>query len=128
MNRFVAFAIAVSMAAPALADDVFGTWKTQRGANGGHLKVEISSCGSKICGKIQKVVLSDDKSSEGKMIIENMTADGNGKYSGGTIWAPDTDKTYISKMSLNGDVLKVTGCVAVCTIVTRRSQNWKRID
>jgi len=45
------------------------------------------------------------------------------KYSSGKIWAPDVDKTYRSKMALNGNTLKVSGCVGpIC-----RSQNWTRV-
>lgn len=28
----------------------------------------------------------------------------------GTIWAPDTNKTYCSRMTLEGDTLSVEGC------------------
>ncbi|MEO0924159.1 MAG: DUF2147 domain-containing protein, partial [Pseudomonadota bacterium] len=37
--------------------------------------------------------------------------------------APDRDKVYKSKMSLSGNALKVSGCVAVIC----RSQNWVRV-
>ena len=45
---------------------------------------------------------------------------GNGRYRGGKIWAPDRDKTYKSKMLLDGDVLSVSGCV----LVICRDQTW----
>ena len=45
----------------------------------------------------------------GHDIILGMQIKGNGKYAGGTIWAPDTDKTYGSKMTLKGDALLVKG-------------------
>ena len=47
-----------------------------------------------------------------------------GNWAQGTIWAPDQDKTYDSKMSLSGNTLEVSGCVLfIC-----RSQNWTRMN
>jgi uncharacterized protein (DUF2147 family) len=41
--------------------------------------------------------------------------------SGGTIWGPEHDKTYKSKMTLKGDDLDVEGCISiVCS-----GQDWK---
>ena len=110
----------------AAADDVYGTWQSQPGETGGYILVSIAECGAKICGTITEVVNNDNDSIEGRQIIANMTAEGAGKYSGGTIWAPDTDKTYKSKMTLAGDSLEVKGCVlggAVC-----RGQTWTRVN
>ena len=62
----------------------------------------------------------------GKQLIWDMGVDGGGYYSGGKIWAPDADKTYKSKMSLDGNTLTVKGCVAgglVC-----RGQDWSRVN
>jgi len=59
----------------------------------------------------------------GKPIVENMKDDGSGGFSGGTIWDPEHDKTYDSKMSLEGDTLDVEGCVTIfCS-----GQDWTRV-
>ena len=113
------------LTAPALADPVFGNWKSQPGEGGAYVHVRISACGSKICGKITKVVNKKNPTSLGKSIIKNMKADGGGNYSGGTIWAPDKDKTYSSKMKLKGNRLSVSGCIAGGLIC--RSQTWTRL-
>ncbi|WP_299621467.1 DUF2147 domain-containing protein [uncultured Tateyamaria sp.] len=108
----------------AMADPVAGTWKTEAGDTGAFLHVDIAPCGAEICGVISKVVGSDDTSSQGKRIIWDMKVKGDGSYSGGRIWAPDVDKTYRSKMSLNGNALKVSGCVGpIC-----RGQTWTRLN
>ena len=52
-----------------------------------------------------------------------MTDDGGGSFSGGTIWDPGADKTYKSKMTIEGKVLKVSGCISVFC----RTQTWKRL-
>jgi uncharacterized protein (DUF2147 family) len=126
MKRFIYTALAaLSFGAPAFADPVAGTWRSQPGETGGYIHVRISTCGSGICGVITDVVGNDNTSIVGRTIISNMSADGNGRYSGGRIWAPDNDKTYNSKMTLqNANQLKVEGCVAVFC----RSQTWTRLN
>ncbi len=118
--------LAGMVATPALADPVHGSWKSQPGDNGAYIHVKISACGAKVCGKITKVVGKKNSTAVGRSIIKNMKSDGGGKYSGGTIWAPDKDKTYSSKMKLKGsNKLSVSGCVAGGFIC--RSQTWTRL-
>jgi len=133
MKHFALAAAFVTLATTALADDpVDGLWKTQAGDTGGYLHVSISECGSAICGTIDSAFDADgnqqlDYENLGKQIIWDMVPDGGGKYSGGKIWAPDRDKTYGSKMTLDGqNKLNVKGCVAgglVC-----RGQIWTRVQ
>lgn len=127
--KFLALtAAAVLMTAgAALADPVVGTWKTQPGDDGNYAHVDIKTCGAKICGVLGKGYDSAgntiDSPNIGKPMIWDMKANGGGQYSGGKIWAPDRDKTYNSKMTLNGDMLEVSGCVlGIC-----RSQSWTRL-
>ena len=54
--------------------------------------------------------------------IGRMSAAGNNKYTG-EITDPADDKTYSGDATLNGNSLKMRGCVA---IVFCKSQNWKR--
>jgi uncharacterized protein (DUF2147 family) len=106
-------------------DAALGLWKSEPGETGGYIHVQISSCGEKLCGEIIDVVENDNDTIIGEDIILNMKIRGDGYYYGGTIWAPDQDKTYRSNMTLNGDSLTVRGCVA---FVLCRSQNWTRIE
>ena len=71
------------------------------------------------------MVGNDNRTIIGRDIILGMQIKGKGKYAGGTIWAPDTDKTYSSKMTLKGDVLLVKGVIAVFFC---RGQNWTRLQ
>ena len=126
----LATAMAVMGAGVALADPVEGVWKTAPGDTGGYLHVKVSACGAALCGTIMKAI--DAKGAEnasyehnGKKMLWDMNADGGGAYSGGKIWAPDSDKTYKSKMSLSGSKLNVKGCVAGGLIC--RGQDWTRI-
>lgn len=126
MKHWIAATAIALMGTAAAADDVLGTWQSQPGETGGYIHVTMSQCGAKICGTIAKVVGNDNTSIVGRQIIANMSPNGGGAYSGGTIWAPDTDKTYKSKMTLSGNSLEVKGCVlggAVC-----RGQTWSRVN
>ncbi len=111
------------------ADPVFGTWKTAPDDNGHTGNVQVEACGSSICGTLVKTFDSNGAEMEsdniGKKIVWDMTSDGGGEYSGGQIWSPDRDKTYKSKMQLNGNSLTVQGCVM---FVCRDGGTWTRVN
>ena len=125
MKRLLLSAAAVlGLAAPAFAaDPVEGLWRTQSGETGGYLHVQISECGAALCGVIRQVVDSPETSIVGTRMIWDMQAQGGGQYGGGRIWAPDQDKVYRSKMTLQGNALKVEGCVGPFC----RGQTWSRL-
>ncbi len=130
-KTLLAAAAAVVCATAAMADPVAGTWKTAPGDTGGYLHVAIAPCGGAICGTIKEAYDKNGKVSpgyehKGKKMLWDMKADGGGAYSGGKIWAPDSDKTYKSKMKLSGSKLNVKGCVAGGMIC--RGQDWTRIN
>ncbi|WP_164657962.1 DUF2147 domain-containing protein [Tropicibacter sp. Alg240-R139] len=123
-------ALGLGLAGTAAADPVAGIWKTERADDGAYLHVGIAPCGSAICGTIDTAFdsagnMSPEYEHLGKQMIWDMVPDGGGAYSGGKIWAPDSNKTYSSKMSLNGNSLTVKGCVAGGLIC--RGQNWTRV-
>ncbi len=123
-------ALGLGLAGMAAADPVSGTWRTAPGDTGGYLHVNIAPCGSNVCGTIKgafdKAGVNDGGYEHlGKKMLWDMVADGDGYYSGGKIWAPDSDKTYSSKMQLSGGRLEVKGCVAGGLIC--RGQDWKRV-
>ena len=117
-------ALVLSATGALAADPAIGMWKSEPGETGGYIHVAITSCGDALCGEIKDVVGNDNRTIIGRDIILGMQSKSNGKYAGGTIWAPDTDKTYSSKMTLEGDALVVKGCVAVFLC---RGQNWTRL-
>ncbi|MBT2130656.1 DUF2147 domain-containing protein [Aliiroseovarius lamellibrachiae] len=127
MKRVLAaVAVTFTMAAPALADPVLGVWKTQVD-DGHYAHVTFSKCGGeKICGVISKAF---DASGEittpniGKRLVWDMQAQGDGYYKNGTIWQPSTGKEFSSKMTMSGNSLKVSGCVALFC----KKQTWTRV-
>ena len=127
LKKLALAATAIALATPALADPVLGLYKTQPGDDGNYAHVELYQCDTEICGVIRATFDGAGNAIEsdniGKRMIWDMTAEGNGFYGGGKIWAPDRDKTYNSKMELSGNTLGVSGCV----LVVCRSQAWSRV-
>lgn len=122
-------AVTAFLASSALAaDPAVGIWKTQPDDNGNFGHVKIAECGAKICGTLMKAFNSTGASRPsdhiGRQIVWDMQSQAGGKYVKGKIYAPDRDKTYGSKMQLDGNALVVSGCVfAIC-----RKQNWSRVN
>jgi uncharacterized protein (DUF2147 family) len=119
-----------ALAAPGLAaaqsaegQSAQGLWRTATAKSGASLDVRIAPCGALLCGTIAAAHDTDRTDLVGRAILSGMKPDGPGKWSDGAIWAPDDDRTYRARMTLDGDALKVQGCVAVFC----RGQTWTRI-
>ena len=127
----MAGALVLALAPAGAAEDpIIGTWQTTPGEEGGFLHVEMAPCGARFCGTIVKAVnaageVGRDYAHLGKLMIRDMRADGDGRYSGGQIWAPDEDKTYGLRLRLTEAGLAVRGCVfGFC----RDAGVWVRVD
>lgn len=125
----MAVTVLFAMAGAAAADPVYGLWQTTKDDNGNYGHIRVAECGPKICGTLTQSfdATGAEVQSEhaGKMIIWDMSADGQGAYGGGKVWAPDRDKTYTSKMQLDGDLLSISGCIlGIC----RDGGVWARVD
>ena len=120
-------ALALALAAPAFADPVLGTWKTQPD-DGAYAHVEMAPCGPNICGKIARTFNDSGEYASpniGKTLVIDMAPQGNGSYEG-QVWRPSNDKIYIGKMELNGNSLALRGCVAGGLICSK--QTWNRVN
>jgi uncharacterized protein (DUF2147 family) len=123
---------AVIVAAPAiaLAGGADGVWKTEADDKGGYLEVTVGACAAdatKTCGTISNAFTKQGADPTyvnlGKLVIRDMSSRDGPNYSGGTIWDPEHDKTYHSKMVVKGDVLDVEGCISIiCS-----GQDWTRV-
>ncbi len=129
------FGVALAMAlvaGQAMANDVYGIWKSEPNEKGAFIHVEVGPCDAapaKVCGRIIEAINGDPKRAKeivGRYIIEGMEPDGENEWDDGTIWAPDDDETYSSDMELEGDTLSVSGCVLAGLIC--RSQDWTRVQ
>lgn len=121
-------------------NEIVGTWFNTSKSG----KVEIVKKGEKFFGKI--VWLKDpldeqtgkakvdennpDKSMRsagiiGLEVLKNFEYDGEGRYSGGTIYDPENGKTYKCKMTLvDKDKLDVRGYIGIPAL--GRTENWTR--
>jgi uncharacterized protein (DUF2147 family) len=143
IRQVLLIALAASLAAaPALAasDPVFGVWLTADKDG----KVRIAPCAAdpaQTCGVViwgrgpkgeDARTLTDEKNPEpakrsrpivGLQIISEFRHDGEGGWSGGKIYEPQTGRTFKAKMSSAGpNGLKVSGCV----LFFCRAESWTR--
>lgn len=127
MKKLMLFAAAgVLSAGAALADPAVGVWKTEVD-DGSYAHINLSKCGSNICGTISRTFNKSgeyDSPNKGKKLVRNMKPGGDGYYSG-KVWRPSNDKIYVGKMQLNGNKLKLKGCVAGGLLCS--SQTWTRV-
>ena len=120
-------AMVVFGAGLAAADPVLGTWKTQVD-DGAYAHVKMANCGGAICGTIVRTFNEGGEYKSpnlGKQIVRNMAPKGNGRYEG-KVWRPSNDKIYIGKIDLQGNSLKLRGCVAGGLICAK--QTWSRVN
>ena len=129
VNGFVAVSALMLMAGAALADPVEGLWKTAPDDNGNWGHIQVAPCAGKFCGTLVKSFNPDgsvfDSPNIGKLIVWDMVPNGAGSFKSGKIWDPSSDKEYDSKMTLDGDVLKVSGCIA---FVLCEKRTWTRVN
>lgn len=128
MKKFLAAMAAVFafVGSVALADPAEGIWQTQVD-DGNYAHVRISACGAAVCGTIVRTFNSGGEYASaniGRQIVINMAPQGGGEYRG-QVWRPSNDRIYIGKMTLNGDRLRLQGCVAGGLLCA--SQTWARI-
>ena len=127
-STLIAAVVVLATTLPALADPVFGRWRTAPDDNGNTGVIEVAACGNRICGTlIQALDGQGQRMSSpnvGRQIVWDMEARGNGQYRNGQVWAPDRDQTYSARMELRGDTLGVSGCVMA---VICRESVWSRV-
>jgi uncharacterized protein (DUF2147 family) len=129
MKRTILAAVIGVMTAGAAmaADPAFGVWKTQPD-DGAYAHVKMSQCGTAICGTIQRTFndTGEYKSENiGKQLVISMSPDGQGNYAG-KVWRPSNNKIYIGKMTVSGNDLKLSGCIAGGLLCSK--QDWSRIQ
>ena len=127
---------ALSVAAPALAQDVTGLWQTE--TNGG--QVEISHCGNSLCGKLvnsdhikSDPTVKDVKNKDASLRIRTLKnmqmlydfTGGPTKWTGGKVYNAADGGTYSGTITLtSANSLKLKGCIVAPLCKT---ENWTRI-
>ncbi|NKX48580.1 DUF2147 domain-containing protein [Sulfitobacter pontiacus] len=127
-RTIIAAIVGIGFAGTAMAaDPAVGVWKTQPD-DGAYAHVKMTPCGGAICGTIQRTFnASGEYKSEniGKQLVIDMKPDGSGKYAG-KVWRPSNNKIYIGKMTVAGNSLKLSGCVAGGLLCSK--QDWQRVQ
>jgi uncharacterized protein (DUF2147 family) len=132
----LAAALALSVSAPAFAQDITGLWQTE--TNGG--QVQISRCGNSLCGKLVssdhirtnpglKDVKNKDAAMRGRT-LKNMQmlydfTGGPTKWTDGKVYNADDGGTYSGTITMTSpDSLKLKGCIVrpLC-----KTQTWTRV-
>lgn len=119
-------AFAIGLAGAAVADPVFGIWKTEP-SDGVYYHIKMQACGDKICGAYIAKFQNGEKIANdgaGKNAVYDMIADGSGNYAGKAFRVSD-GKVFTGKGSLNGNTLRMKGCVAGGLIC--QGQDWTRV-
>ena len=110
INRIgLALVVALGTVGAASAASIEGKWRTQAGAN-----AVISKCGGAFCIKITSGQHS------GKRIGQ---VSGSGSSYSGSVTDPANGKTYSGRARVNGNTLKLSGCVAK---ILCKTQTWTR--
>jgi len=127
MKRAVlAAALSLLAGAAFAADPVSGTWRTEPD-DGAWAEVEIAPCGQALCGTLRRSFNAQGEyrsPNSGKQLVRGMTPKGGGRYEG-QVWRPSNDKIYFGKIDLQGNSLKLSGCIAGGLICS--SQVWTRV-
>jgi uncharacterized protein (DUF2147 family) len=131
MRKLILAALSLIAPVAIAGGGVDGVWKTAVSDSGGYLLVTIGSCETNAtltCGTITEAFskTGQDPGYEhlGKLMVWDMQSKDGTSFSNGKIWDPEKDKTYSSKMKLDGNELVVKGCIAfVCS-----GQTWTRAN
>ncbi len=127
MRKLSVAALALIVAAGAAwADPIEGTWKTEPD-DGSYALVGLKPCGANICGTIDRTFNENGEYQSpniGKRLVIDMAPQGDGRYQG-KVWRPSNNKIYMGKMALNGNSLKLSGCVAGGLLCS--NQTWNRV-
>ncbi|WP_239021050.1 DUF2147 domain-containing protein [Pontibacter arcticus] len=117
-----------------------GIWTNEDGK----AKFEIYKCGDKLCGKLVtlKEPLKNGKPKvdennpnkklatrplQGLEFMKGFKYDGDNKWDDGTIYDPESGKTYACYMKMNGnDKMEVKGYIGISLI--GRTQHWTRVQ
>jgi uncharacterized protein (DUF2147 family) len=108
------------------ADPLEGIWQTQPD-DGAYAHVTIAPCGDAFCGVLSRTFNADGEYKSpnlGRQIVIDMVPNGANNYKG-KVWRPSNDKIYVGKIELDGDNMKLAGCIAGGLLC--KKQSWQRL-
>ncbi|MCU4652850.1 DUF2147 domain-containing protein [Roseibacterium sp. SDUM158016] len=123
-------ALALGLASAASADIAHGVWQTEPD-DGSFAHVTLGPCANPqaVCGTITRTYRDGGTPYQaetiGRQIVIDMIPQGDGNYEG-SVWRPSNDRIYIGRMAIDGDRMRLRGCVAGGLFCA--SQNWVRVQ
>jgi uncharacterized protein (DUF2147 family) len=134
---FVLLLLALPAPLPAAAADIAGTWLSGDGdgliairVDDGGIRAKILGSPNESPGRAKTDVNNPDPALRGRPLVgleifKDFRYDGNGSWSGGSIYDPNSGKTYSCRIKLVApDTLKVRGFIGIALI--GRTETWKR--
>jgi len=122
-------ALILGLATAASADPLVGTWRTAPDDNGDTGLIEVTICGTSLCGTLVQAFDSAGNTMSspnvGRQIIWDTNPTGDGSSYRGRIYAPDRDSTYNSRLTLSGNTLRVCGRLLG---IQRCGGDWTRVN
>lgn len=129
MKSFALATALIFVTGVAFADPVEGIWQTNKDDSGTYGYVQIKPCGPAFCGILIQSFKEDgtEYQSEnlGKQIVINMVPAGDGNYDG-EVWRPSNNKIYVGGIEINGDSMKLAGCVMGGLFCLKKT--WNRVN
>ena len=127
MMRAAVLGVATLVSGAAFADPAVGTWVTPPDRKNLVSHIQIAPCGAALCGTVLRAMDRDGRevktANVGKCLFWDLRPEGDGLYSGGTVYVPLLDVTAKASARLTARGLRVTGCKGpVCD-----GQVWTRL-
>jgi uncharacterized protein (DUF2147 family) len=122
MRSFFILCGLLACTAPAAGAETsaIGLWLRDNGES----QIRFSPCGDALCGHVAWVKNAKNAGEVGRKVFSDMKPAGPGKWDGSAVSIED-GKVYPGKLSLEGDVLKTSGCGLGGRIC--KTFNWTRL-
>lgn len=112
-NILFSLVVLVVSTVPLRADVAVGLWQSQPDATGLVVHVRTKTCGSAICGRVERAKdrrgYDTPSSVVGRRMIMDMRAQSDGTYTG-SIWEPQRNKLLAARMQVEGNVMRLENC------------------
>lgn len=113
-------ALSLSLAAPAAASDILGSWQRSDGSS----RIRMAPCGDAVCGHITWLRSPGASPAKvGQRVFSSMKPDGSGWS--GSAFNPEDGKTYTGKASVSGGAMTTKGCALAGLIC--KTVSWSRM-
>jgi uncharacterized protein (DUF2147 family) len=128
LTRFFSIAVLAMVCGwgTARADVPIGLWQSNPDARGIVFHVRTRSCGSAICGQVERVKdrRGYDTPSQvvGHRVLVDLMRDDDGTFTG-LVWEPTSNRMLRARMTMTGNLMRFENC----SEDTCRKATWRRV-